>query len=200
MARLLEQEPEDREPSTHVASPNYSGTRVTGEAAAGKPFVPSSRHPVTLPGMSELRTTEQRKSDVIAALEHNGDAWLSSASPSGRPHLIAVSTCWTGSEIVIATRGPSRTARNLDATRSARLAIGSPDDAILVDVDVVESLAAGPASGETGKVFVAGAGWNPADEGPDWRYFRLRPVRIQAYRGYGESEGRDVMRDGNWLA
>jgi hypothetical protein len=29
--------------------------------------------------------------------------------------------------------------------------------------------------------------------------FRLRPVRVQAYRGYDELEGRDVMRDGDWL-
>jgi hypothetical protein len=31
-------------------------------------------------------------------------------------------------------------------------------------------------------------------------FFRLRPTRIQAYRGYGELEGRDVMRGGRWVA
>jgi hypothetical protein len=46
----------------------------------------------------------------------NGDVWLASASPSGKPHLIAASSWWTGARIVIATTAMSRTARNLDWT------------------------------------------------------------------------------------
>ena len=49
-----------------------------------------------------------------------------------------------------------------------------------------------------GAAFVGAMGWDPADEG-DWDYFLLRPVRVQAYRGYGERAGSTIMRDGRWL-
>jgi hypothetical protein len=32
------------------------------------------------------------------------------------------------------------------------------------------------------------------------RYVRLRPARIQAFRGCDEQRGRTIMRDGAWLA
>ncbi len=149
--------------------------------------------------MAELRGTEERKADVLVALERNGDAWLATADRSGRPHLIAVSTWWDGGLLVIATTGGSRTARNLDETSVARLAFGSQDDATMVDVEILESVSVATADPALAAGFEAGAGWNPGDEGPDWKFFRLRPVRIQAYRGYGEQPQRDVMRDGKWL-
>ena len=65
-----------------------------------------------------MRSIQQRRADVLAALERNRDLWLATVSRSGRPH----------------------------------------------------------------------------------RFFRLAPSRIQAYRGYGELEGRDVLNDGRWLA
>ena len=150
--------------------------------------------------MSELRSTEQRKADVLAVLERNGDAWLATADRSGRPHMIAVSTWWDGSRIVIATTDASRTARNLDEIRLGRLGVGSTDDAIMVDVEVLDSVPVADAAADLASGFSAAAGWNPAEEGPNWRFFRLRPRRIQAYRGYGELERRDVLRDGTWLA
>src|SRR6266700_2937665 len=91
--------------------------------------------------MSESRSLEQRRSDVQDALARNGDAWLATASPSARPHLIAVSSWWDGSHVVVATTGASRTARNLAATRRGRLALGSPDDVVMVDVTVAGSVA-----------------------------------------------------------
>jgi hypothetical protein len=150
--------------------------------------------------MSELRSIEQRKSDVLDALAHNRDMWLATASPSGLPHLIAVSSWWDSGHIVVATTGASRTARNLDASGVGRLAVGSPDDVVLVDVTVAEAVPVGQAEPQLRDGFIAGAGWNPADEGPDWRFLRLRPVRVQAYRGYAELQGREIMRDGRWLA
>jgi hypothetical protein len=32
-----------------------------------------------------------------------------------------------------------------------------------------------------------------------WVFFKMRPTRIQAFRGYDEIENRDVMKDGRWL-
>ena len=113
--------------------------------------------------------------------------------------MIVSATAWDGESIVVATRESSRTARNLDEKQAARLAFGTSDDAVLVDVELAASL---PTSGggDAGATFREAARWDPAEQGPDWRYYVLRPVRIQAYRGYGEIHGRDVMRDGDWLA
>jgi hypothetical protein len=94
----------------------------------------------------------------------------------------------------------SRTARNLDATRLARLALGTPADMIVIDVSVADAIGGDQGDGQVRDGFAAAVGWNPADEGPGWRFFRVSPVRMQTYRGYAELQGRDVMRDGRWLA
>lgn len=150
--------------------------------------------------MTTARSTDQRAADARTILSRNGDGWLATAGPSGSAHLIAVSACWDGASVVIATRGDSRTARNLDATGSARLAVGAPDDAVLLDLDVVERRESAGSEGEPAATFIASMGWDPADEPGAWAYYRLRPRRIQAYRGYGERPGSDVLRDGTWLA
>src|SRR5947209_5777363 len=98
--------------------------------------------------MSELRSTEHRKSDVLAALEQNGDVWLATANASGRPHLIAVSSWWDGTRLVIATTRGSRTARNLDDTGLGRVAVGSPDDVIMIDIRVADSVPVAEADSE----------------------------------------------------
>jgi hypothetical protein len=139
--------------------------------------------------MSELRSTSKRISDVVDALRLNPDAWLARASPSGRPHLVAVSTWWDERQVTIATIGSSRTAQNLDETRLGRLAIGSPDDVIAIDVELTGSVPAAEAGPQLAG-FTEAVGWNPAVEEGSWRFFQLRPVRVQAYRGYGELEGR----------
>jgi GMP synthase (glutamine-hydrolysing) len=150
--------------------------------------------------MSELRTPTQRKADILAALDGNSDAWLATAGRSGRPHLIAVSAWWHDGLLTIATRATTQTARNLDTTRVGRVALGSPADVVMIDAELDGAVAVADAPAALSGGFSAGVGWDPAEEGPDWRFFTLRPTRIQAYRGYGELEGRDVMKDGRWLA
>ena len=147
-----------------------------------------------------MRTIQQRKADVLAALERNRDLWLATASRSGRPHLVAVSAWWHDADFLVATVGSSRTARNLDATEIARLALGAPDDVIVIDARLTESLPVGAAEAPLQAGFAAAVGWSPVEEPGSWRFFRLAPTRIQAYRGYGELEGRDVFNDGRWLA
>jgi Pyridoxamine 5'-phosphate oxidase len=149
--------------------------------------------------LSTLRTVEARKADVLVALDGQGDLWLATADPAGRPHLIAVSAWWDGADLVVATRTASRTAANLAVGSDLRLAAGSPADAILIDARVVESEAAAKST-ELAKGFSGAVGWDPREVGADWAFYRLRPTRIQAYRGYDELEGRDVMRDSRWLA
>jgi len=149
--------------------------------------------------MSELRTVEARKADVLVALERQGDLWLATADAAGRPHLIAVSAWWDGTDLVIATTAGSRTASNLAAGPLVRLAAGAPNDVIMIDARVVENVAASQAP-EVADGFTIAVGWDPREVGEGWAFYRLRPTRIQAYRGYDELEGRDVMRSSRWLA
>jgi hypothetical protein len=149
--------------------------------------------------MSDLRSVETRKADVLTALEGQRDLWLATADTAGRPHLIAVSAWWDGTDLVVATTVTSRTASNLPAGSQVRLAAGAPNDVIMIDATVIESVAANQAA-EVADGFAIAVGWDPREVGEGWAFYRLRPTRVQAYRGYDELEGRDVMRNSRWLA
>jgi Pyridoxamine 5'-phosphate oxidase len=149
--------------------------------------------------MAELRSVEARKADVLASLEGQQSLWLATADSLGRPHLIAVSAWWDGSDLVMATLAASRTAKNLTPGREVRLAGGTPADAIVVEARVIETQVA-EAAPDVAEGFAKAMGWDPRQAGQGWAFFRLRPSRIQAYRGYEELEGRDVMRNSRWLA
>src|SRR5438045_9399193 len=62
---------------------------------------------------SHMRDTATRKADVLAALEKQSQFWLATSDIGGRPHVIAVSAWWDGSDLVVTTTGGSRTARNM---------------------------------------------------------------------------------------
>ncbi len=149
--------------------------------------------------MADLRTVEARKADVLGALEGQRDLWLATADTSGRPHLIPVSAWWDGADLVVATRSISRSAANLAVGSEVRLASGSPADVIMIDARVVETVPASEAA-ELADGFTIAVGWDPRAAGEGWAFYRLRPNRIQAYRGYDELEGRFVMRNSRWLA
>ena len=153
--------------------------------------------------MGELRSVATRKAAVLGVLEGQRDLWLATADRTGRPHMIAVSAWWDGTDLVVATTAASRTARNLAGGTEVRLAAGAPDDVIMIDATVVESVAATEAA-ELADGFAIAVGWNPRDvqeqSGHGWVFYRLRPTRIQAYRGYDELEGREVMTNSRWLA
>jgi hypothetical protein len=69
----------------------------------------------------------------------------------------------------------------------------------MIDARLIETTLAENAP-EVAVGFSSAVGWDPRDEGAGWAFFRLRPTRIQAYRGYEELEGRDVMRNSRWMA
>jgi hypothetical protein len=146
-----------------------------------------------------MRDTATRKKDVLELLAKQGDLWRATADRTGKPHLIAVSAWWDGSDLVVATLGSSRTAANLASGHEVRLAGGTPADVVMVDAKVVEKVAATDA-GIVAEGFARAVGWDPRELGEGWAFFRLTPTRIQAYRGYDELEGRDVMRRSEWLA
>ncbi|HYM96090.1 MAG TPA: pyridoxamine 5'-phosphate oxidase family protein [Candidatus Sulfotelmatobacter sp.] len=146
-----------------------------------------------------MRDVKQRKADVLAALERQKDLWLATADSAGHPHLIAVSAWWDGARLVIATTASSRTARNLTSNPTARVALGAPDDVVVVDVRAGSARPVGEAA-DLAAGFAGAVGWDPREVGDGWVFFTLEPVRIQAYRGYDELEGRDVMTRSAWLA
>ena len=150
--------------------------------------------------MPEPRTTAQRVEDTRRLLETAQPGWLATADPKGRSHLIACTAWWHDGEMVIATVGTTRTARNLRATKHARLALGTTDDATLLDLEATILTPVTEAPAEIADGFHQAAGWDPREIGAEWVFARFHPTRIQAYRGYDETGGSDVLRGGRWLA
>ena len=144
-----------------------------------------------------MRDTATRKKDVLAALEGQGRYWLTTADTAGRPHMIGVSALWDGAELVVTTLGSSRTARNMAMNPTVVLAHGDPADAIVIKAAVIDS-AAVEDSAELAGEWNKAMGWDPREMG-GWMFYRLRPTRIQAFRGYDEIENRDVMVRSRWI-
>jgi nitroimidazol reductase NimA-like FMN-containing flavoprotein (pyridoxamine 5'-phosphate oxidase superfamily) len=145
-----------------------------------------------------MRDTATRKADVLEALEKQGHLWLATSDIGGRPHVIGVSAWWDGTDLVVTTAGGSRTARNMAMNPVVTLAGGDPSDAVVIEAQALDSSAVED-SAELAGGFSAVMGWDPR-EMDGWMFFRLRPTRIQAFRGYDEIEGRDVMVRSRWLA
>ena len=145
-----------------------------------------------------LRDVATRKRDVLRALESQGHYWLTSADIGGRPQMIGVSALWDGHELVVTTLGSSRTARNMAMNPTVVLAHGDPSDAIVIRAQVIDSSAVAD-SAHIAADWKQAMGWDPR-EMDGWTFFRLRPTRIQAFRGYDEIENRDVMVRSRWLA
>ena len=146
-------------------------------------------------GVRDLKT---RKADALEMLSKQGDLWLASAGGAGEAHVIAASAWWDGTDVVVSTRSNTATARNLAANPVVRLAVRSPADAVVVDARVADISAVEDVPDVAGG-FAAAVGWDPREAGEGWMFFRLRPTRIQVYRGYEEMEGRDVMRRSEWV-
>ena len=61
-----------------------------------------------------------------------------------------------------------------------------------------KALADGELTKEVGDAFAERTGFDPR-ELHDYRYFRITPMRVQAWREENELAGRELMRDGGWL-
>jgi hypothetical protein len=143
------------------------------------------------------RDAATRKKDVLAYLESNGHYWLSTAEIGGRPHVIAVSGLWDGSGIIVTTLGTNKTAKNMEMNPLVVLAGGDPSDAIVIQAQVIETVPVED-SPRMLQEWKEAMGWDPSELG-EWVFYRLRPTRIQAFRGYEEIGGRDVMVRSRWV-
>jgi Pyridoxamine 5'-phosphate oxidase len=148
--------------------------------------------------MDTPRSGAERRRDTEQRLTEDVDVWVASASADGAPYLVPLSFDWDGETLLVATPSSSATGRNLAATRTVRLALGHTRDVSMIegDVDVLE-IDALPQ--EQGDRFAARAGFDPRPLTTPYRWFRITPRRIQAWREVEELAGRELMRDGRWL-
>ncbi|HEU5158883.1 MAG TPA: pyridoxamine 5'-phosphate oxidase family protein [Streptosporangiaceae bacterium] len=144
------------------------------------------------------RSRAQRRRDTEYRLTHDIDVWVASASAEGAPYLVPLSFDWDGEALLMATRADTPTGRNLAGTRAVRLGLGHPRDVSLIEGDV-EVLEIDALPRERGDRFAAHAGFDPRGQAVPYRWFRVRPRRIQAWREENELPDRELMRDGRWL-
>ncbi|MGW3668988.1 pyridoxamine 5'-phosphate oxidase family protein [Streptomyces sp. NPDC005141] len=146
------------------------------------------------------RTRKQRQQDTLARLETDVDAWVSTAdSAGGTPHLVPLSYLWDGKTVLLATPASSPRGRNLRATGTVRLGIGPTRDVVVID-GTVRTLEADELPDGAGDAFATRTGFDPRQLTAHYQYFSVTPQRVQAWREANEISGRDLMRDGEWLA
>jgi hypothetical protein len=147
---------------------------------------------------AEPRSRSQRRRDTEHRLAHDVDVWVASASADGAPYLVPLSFDWDGEALLLATPADSPTGRNLAATRVVRLGLGETRDVTIIEGEV-EVLEIDALPQEQGDRFAARSGFDPRTLTTPYRWFRISPRRIQAWREVDELSGRALMRDGRWL-
>jgi hypothetical protein len=101
--------------------------------------------------------------------------------------------------VVLALEAGSRTARNVVATRSARLGLGHTRDVVMIDAVLEDAVPVAEAPSRLAGGYAAQSDWDPRDAGGGYVYLVLRPERIQAWREANELPGRVLMRGGTWV-
>jgi Pyridoxamine 5'-phosphate oxidase len=147
---------------------------------------------------ADPRSRAQRRQDTEHRLTHDIDVWVASASADGVPYLVPLSFDWDGVALLLATPTDSPTGSNLAATQTTRLALGHTRDVSMIEGDV-EVLEIDALPHEQGDRFAARAGFDPRALTTLYRWFRISPRRIQAWREVNELPDRELMRDGCWL-
>jgi hypothetical protein len=144
--------------------------------------------------MEAPRSAEQRKSDTLAQLTSEVDAWIATADAAGSGYLLPLSFLWDGAGMIVATLRSSVTGRNLSRGARVRVGVGQ-----LRDVTMIEGTSEPVQDERTKDAFAAKHGWDPRKDGGDYAYFRIVPDRVQTWREVNEIPGRTLMRDGAWL-
>ena len=146
-----------------------------------------------------MRSRPERRRDTERRLAHDVDLWVASASADGVPYLVPLSFDWDGEALLVATPADSPTGRNLATSRTVRLGLGQTRDVTMIDGDV-EVLEMDALPREQGDRFAARSGFDPRELDTPYRWFRIVPRRMQAWREVDELADRTLMRDGRWLA
>jgi hypothetical protein len=147
---------------------------------------------------TDPRSRAQRRRDTEHRLRTDIDVWVASASADGVPYLVPLSFDWDGEKLLVSTPADSPTGKNLAASRAARLGLGHTRDVSMIEGDV-EVLGIDALSTEQGDRFAERTGFDPRALTTPYRWFRISPRRVQAWREVNEMADRDLMRDGRWL-
>ena len=149
--------------------------------------------------MEPPRSTAQRKADTLARLASDVDCWVPSASADGDAYLIPLSFVWHEGRIAIATLTKGRTVRHLRRAGRGRVALDGTRDVVLIEgpIAVIERAAIDAALADS---FAVAAGFDPRRSEHDYSFLVLQPRGIRAWREENELAGREIMRDGRWLA
>ena len=123
---------------------------------------------------------------------------MATASADGAPYLVPLSFDWDGEALLMATPTDSPTGKNLAQSRIVRLGLGDTRDVTLIEGEV-QVLEIDALSRDRGDRFAAHTGFDPRVLATPYRWFRVSPRRIQAWREANELPNRDLMRDGRWL-
>lgn len=129
--------------------------------------------------------------------------WVASGSVSdggaARPYLVPVSLAWIDERVVVAVESDSRTARNINAHRVARLGLGPTRDVVIIDAVLEAAISQDDVPPALADRHAGQADWDPRTAGDNHVYLMLRPDRIQAWREANELAGRTLMRGGTWV-
>ena len=147
---------------------------------------------------TDPRAGAQRRQDTEHRLTHDIDVWVATASVDGAPYLVPLSFDWDGEALLVATPTDSPTGRNLAATQAVRLGLGHTRDVSMIEGEV-EVIEIDALPRERGDRFAARSGFDPRTLATRYRWFRISPRRIQAWREVDELPDRGLMRDGRWL-
>ena len=144
------------------------------------------------------RARAQRRQDNEHRLAREVDLWVATASRAGAPHLVPLSFDWDGERLLLATPAGSPTGMNLAESRVAVVGLGETRDVVMIEGDV-EVLQMDDLPPEAGDRFAGRTGFDPRTLTTPYRWFRVTPRRVQAWREADELAGRTLMRDGVWL-
>ncbi|MGH3159108.1 MAG: pyridoxamine 5'-phosphate oxidase family protein [Streptosporangiaceae bacterium] len=145
-----------------------------------------------------VRDAGERKTDTIARLEAEADAWVATAN-AGQPHLVPLSLAWDGIRVILATPASSPTARNAAASGDVRLALGTSRDVTIIEATAaVVPCADAPES--VVQCYATRTGWDPRHEDVPHVYLIATPRTMRAWKTLAEINGRTIMRDGRWTS
>jgi hypothetical protein len=145
-----------------------------------------------------MRSTEERKKHILELLAAGKrDVWVATAGRSGRPHLVPFSLGWDGTHVVVATEASFITARNLESSHQARLAVGDTRDVNLIDA-ISKTVAMRDLDAAVADDFATRNGWDPRNAKGSWVWLVLTPKRILCWNNETELDGRTVMDHGVW--
>ncbi|MEU6370275.1 pyridoxamine 5'-phosphate oxidase family protein [Streptomyces sp. NPDC046931] len=144
------------------------------------------------------RSRAQRRRDTEHRLTQDIDLWVASASEDGAPYPVPLPFDRDGEALLVATPADSPTGRNLAATRAVRLGLGPTRDVFMIEGEV-EVLEIDALPQERGDRFAARTGFDPRTPATPYRWFRISPRRMQAWREVNEMSDRELMRDGRRL-